>query len=228
MLSTMREKTKIVMLVLAVAFVGWLVFDVGMGVSGQSTGTAPDVGSVNGRPIRYQTWLEAYRQISDQARAQNPGAAFTREEQRELENQAFESLVQAELLRDEYRRRGIVVTDREIADAVRQFPPAEVTQAPDFQTDGRFDPAKYERFISSRTEQTRQFLLAMEARYREELPRYKLLQHITGDIYVSDAKLWQIWRDSHDSITVRAVVIRSATAVADASVRVTDEELRRY
>ncbi len=227
MLSTMREKTKIVMLVLAVAFVGWLVFDVGMGVTGQSTGASPDVGSVNGKPIRYQTWLEAYRQTYDQARAQNPGVALTREEQRELENQAFESLVQSELLREEYRRRGIVVTDREIADAVRQFPPPEITQAPDFQSDGRFDPAKYERFISSRNEQTRQFLLAMEARYREELPRYKLLQHITGDIYVSDAKLWQIWRDTHDSITVRALVIRPATAVADASIRVTDEELRR-
>ena len=33
MLRTMREKTKIIMLILAVAFVGWLVFDVGMGVT---------------------------------------------------------------------------------------------------------------------------------------------------------------------------------------------------
>ena len=32
MLTTLRERTKYIMLILAIAFVGWLVFDVGMGM----------------------------------------------------------------------------------------------------------------------------------------------------------------------------------------------------
>lgn len=228
MLSTMREKTKVVMLVLAVAFVGWLVFDVGMGVTGQGRTTSQDVGSVNGRPIRYTDWMEAYRQTYEQARAENPGAVLTREDQRELEDQAFESLVQAELLRAEYRRRGIMVSSREIVDAVRQFPPPEVYQAPDFQTDGRFDPAKYERFLASSNASTREFLLAMENRYRQELPRIKLFQEVTGDVYVSDSKLWMIWRDQADSVSVRALLIDPRTAVADAAAPVTADAVRQY
>lgn len=227
MLSTMREKTKVIMLVLLVAFVGWLIFDVGMGLQGTGQVSTQDVGSVNGKPIRYQQWAEAYRALSEQVRAQNPGTVFTREEQQELENQAFESLVQAELLREEYRRRGVHVSDQEIVDLVRRLPPPEVQQSPDFQTDGQFDQAKYERFIASNNEQAEQYRLAMEARYREELPRYKLLQSVTSDVYVSDAKLWQLYRDTRESLTVRALVIRPEN-VPDSLARVTDEEARRY
>jgi len=229
MLSTMREKTKVVMVILAVAFVGWLVFDVGMGVSGRGKSNSPDLGSVNGTPIRYTDYMEAYRVASEQARAQNPGEALTLEDQTALEDAAFNSLVQSALLRDEYRRRDINVTDREIVEAVRRFPPPEIQQAPDFQTDGRFDPAKYERFLATPNAGTREFLIQLESRYREELPRYKLLEQITGDIYPSDAKLWQIYRDTHDSITVRMLLVHpGATVPGAAAPTVTDDEVRRY
>jgi peptidyl-prolyl cis-trans isomerase D len=228
MLNTMREKTRIIMVLLAVAFVAWLVFDVGMGGTGQGVSTNQTIGSVNGTPISFQAWNEAYRQAYEVARQQNPGAAFSREDQRQLEDDAFEQLVQAHLLREEYRRHGITVSDREIADAVRRYPPREIMQAEDFQTDGRFDPTKYDRFLASNNEQTRQYLLAMESRWREDLPRFKLLQEVTSDIFVSDAKLWQIWRDQHDSARVNLLVIRPSAVVADASVRVTDEEVRAY
>lgn len=226
MLSTMREKTRFIMIILAVAFVGWLVFDVGMGGPNRASTTTQDIGSVNGTPIRYQAFMDAYRQLSEQARQQNPGVSFSREEVRDIENQAFNQLVQQELMKEEYGRRGIVVTDREIVDAVRQLPPPEVTQSPDFQTSGRFDPAKYERFLSSNNANTRQYLLAMEARYRDELPRYKLLQEVTSDIYIPDAKLWAVWRDTRDTITVRILVIRPEIARDVAPP--TDDEMRQY
>lgn len=227
MLSTMREKTRVIMLVLAVAFVGWLVFDVGMGGTGQSP-VAQDVGSVNGKPITITAWNEAYRVAYEEVRQQNPGLVLTREEQRQIEDEAFSRLVTNELLKEEYARRGIRVTDAEIADAVRRFPPQALMQAPDFQTEGRFDPTKYQRFLASNNEQTREYLLAMEAQWRTDLPRFKLFQEVTGDVFVPESKLWQMWRDQHDSARVRMLVIRPDIAVADASVRATDEEVRDY
>jgi peptidyl-prolyl cis-trans isomerase D len=227
MLRTMREKTKIIMLVLSVAFVGWLIFDVGMGVTGRNQGaSSQDVGVVNGSPIKYQEWLEAYRVASDQERQRNPGQNLTREDQKVLEDGAFEQLVQARLLRDEYRKRSIVVTDREIVDAARRYPPEEVTSAKDFQTDGQFDPQKWQRFLASGTQP--EFLSALEQRYRSELPRLKLLEQVTSDIYVADAKLWTIYRDQRDSVVLKAMVIRPDQAVADASVHVTSQDLQTY
>jgi hypothetical protein len=212
---------------MVVLLIGWLVLDVGMNVTGQSFNTS-DVGSVNGRPIRYQDWLEATRVASDQARLQNPGVSFTREDMQQIETEAFEGLVQVQVLREEYRRRGITVSDAELADLVRRAPPPEIMQSPDFQTDGQFDPAKYARFIESNNEQAEQFRLALEARYREELPRYKLLQAVTSDVYLSDAKLWTLYRDQHESLTVRALVIRPALLRDSAVAAVTPDEARAY
>jgi len=227
MLRTMREKTKIIMLILAVAFVGWLVFDVGMGVTGRSQGASTrDLGSVNGHPIKYQAWLQTYNATVDQARQRNPGQSLTREEQKSLEDYAFEQLVEAGVLQDAYKRRGIVVTDEEVRDAALRFPPEEVTTARDFQTNGKFDPAKWQRFLASGTQP--EFLAALEARYRSELPRVKLLEAVTADIYAPDSKLWRIYRDQHDSVTVKALVVDPDVAVADASVRVTPQDLETW
>ena len=228
MLRTMREKTKIIMIVLAVAFVGWLVFDVGMGVTGQrASPTSRDLGTVNGSAIQYQDWLRTYQALSEEQRARNPGQALTREDQRSLEDAAFDQQVQDRLLQAEFRRRGIVVTDDEIRSAARRMPPQEIVADKTFQTNGQFDPQKWERFLSS-GQQSEGFLLQLEDRYRQELPRLKLLEDVTGDIYVSDAKLWGIYRDQHDSATVRALVIRPADAVADASVHVTPADLKAF
>ncbi|HVO35684.1 MAG TPA: peptidylprolyl isomerase [Gemmatimonadales bacterium] len=227
MLRTMREKTKIIMLILAVAFVGWLVFDVGMGVTGRGQSAATrDLGSVNGHPIKYQDWLQTYNAVAEQQRQRNPGQSMTREEQKSLEDYAFEQLVEAHVLQDAYKRRGIVVTDEEVRDAALRFPPEEITSSRDFQTNGRFDQAKWQRFLASGTQP--EFLAALEARYRTELPRLKLLEAVTADIYPPDTKLWRIYRDQHDSVAVKALVIDPDQAVADASVRVTPQDMERW
>ncbi|HXY18831.1 MAG TPA: SurA N-terminal domain-containing protein [Gemmatimonadales bacterium] len=228
MLRTMREKTKIIMIVLAVAFVGWLVFDVGMGVTGQrASPTSRDLGSVNGSAIRYQDWLRAYQELTEEQRARNPGQVLTREDQKALEDAAFDQQVQDRLMQAEFRRRGITVSDDEIRNAARRMPPQEIVADKDFQTNGKFDQQKWERFLAS-GQQSEGFLLQLEDRYRAELPRLKLLEDVTSDIYVSDAKLWTIYRDQHDSATVRALVIRPEVAVADASVHVTPQDLKAF
>ncbi len=227
MLRTMREKTKIIMIILAVAFVGWLVFDVGMGVTGQGqNASTKDLGSVNGHPIKYQDWLQAYNATVEQARQRNPGQSMTREDQKSLEDYAFEQLVQAHVLDDAYRRRGIAVSDAEIRAAALQYPPEEITSARDFQTDGKFDPQKWQRFLNSGTQP--EFMAALEARYRDLLPRQKLAEAVTADIYQPDSKLWGIYRDQHDSVTVKALVINPDLAVADASVRIAPQELETW
>lgn len=227
MLRTMREKTKIIMLVLSVAFVGWLIFDVGMGVTGRSqTQSSRNLGSVNGSTIRYQDWLLTYQQLSEEQRVRNPGQSLSREDQKALEDAAFEQLVGDHLLQGQYRKRGIVVTDDEIRNAARQMPPQEIVNDKEFQTGGKFDPQKWDRFLASGQQPA--FLIQLEDRYRAELPRLKLLENVTSDIYVADAKLWNIYRDQHDSVTVRALVVRPEQAVANASVGVTPQDLQSF
>src|SRR5205809_159795 len=67
----------------------------------------------------------------------------------------------------------------------------------------------------------------IEQLYREYLPERKLEEYLTADVYVSDAKLWRIWCDQHESVTVAVLAIRPEQ-IPDSLAPVSDAELERY
>ncbi len=226
MIRAMRSSAKWIMGVLVVAFVGWMVFDVGMGITGGGSYRPGDaIAKVNGARIDLQTFNTALQNAT--ARQQQSGSGpLTREGQQALEDAVLENLVQEILLREEFSRRGITVSDDEIVAAAQNSPPPEIMSAPEFQTEGQFDLAKYQRFIASRSDPS--FLMALEARYRDEIPRAKLFDQLVADVYVSDARLWQAYRDQHDSATIRLLAVYPDATVPDSAVLVTQQELERY
>ena len=226
-MRSMRANAKWIMLLVALAFVGWMVFDVGMDVTGQGGASIGDAAArVNGTKIDLQTYYNALRSAQERRRFEGGGYGYTLEEQRAFEDAVFEELVQRVLLQQEYNRRGIRVSDDEIIAAAQFSPPPEIIQAPDFQTDGVFDFDKYRRFLASNVDPS--FMFALEARYREEIPRTKLFEQLVTDIYVTDAKLWQMYRDEHDSVTIRLLELVPAALVADSEITLTDDDVRAY
>lgn len=226
MIRAMRSFAKWIMGVLALAFVGWMVFDVGMGISGGGYRPGDAIAKVNGRSIELQAFYTAVRDAQERQRRETGSAPITREDQQALEDAVLEGIVQDVLLQDEFRRRGIRVTNEEILAAAQSSPPPEIMAAEQFQTEGQFDLAKYQRYLASGTDP--QLLLALEARYRQEIPRAKLFDQLVADVYLSDAKLWQAYRDQHDSVTVRLVTIFPELAVPDSEVLVSDAEVSAY
>jgi hypothetical protein len=53
------------------------------------------------------------------------------------------------------------------------------------------------------------------------------LQYITSDLYASDAKLWRVYRDQHDSVTIALLSI-GPEQIADSDVSLGDAEIERY
>jgi peptidyl-prolyl cis-trans isomerase D len=226
MMRAMRENAKWIFYILALAFVGWMVFDVGMGLTGQGQYGASDVViKVDGMSVRAQEYQVAVSNAYEAYRQQQGSAPLTREVEEALQNQVVDDLIRRRLLEREYGRLGITVTDREIIDAARTSPLPELLQHPDLQTDGQFDPEKYQRLLSSSADP--QLLQYIEARYREQIPQFKLAQYLTADVYVSDAKLWRIWQDRSDSVTAAVVAFRPE-GVPDQAVTVSDEDAERY
>ena len=152
MLQTMRSAKfqKFFWSLLAIAFVGGFVF---YESSGLWNGRAPvttttAVAEVNGETIPYLQYQQAAQSAASREE-QRVGHQLTLDERQRLDNQTFDELVSNVLLRQEYRRRGIFVTDQDIKDAARNAPPPQLMQAPELQTDGRFDAAKYARYMAS-------------------------------------------------------------------------------
>lgn len=226
-MRSMRASAKWIMLVVAVAFVGWMVFDVaGLTGGGGGLGTSETVLRVNGVKLDYQSFLLAVRDAQERQRIQFGSGPVTLDDYRRLEDAVVEEFVRDVMFNQEYRRRGITVSDEEILAAAENSPPPEVIQLPDFQTEGQFDLAKYQRYLAAGADP--QFLLALETRYRTEIPRVKLFEQLSIDVYVPDGRLWRLYRDEHDSAVVVVVSVRSATAIGDDAISLGDADLARY
>jgi peptidyl-prolyl cis-trans isomerase D len=224
-MQAFRNAAKPLMVVVALTFFAWLVVDLS-GITG-NTGllTKTAVGKVNGQSIDSRTYQMAVQQTVDQRQRQSPGALGL-EDQQDIRDQVWEQFVQSTVLQAEYKRRGITVSDDEIVDALRTSPPPEFQKIPEFQTDSQFDLAKYQRWLTSSVAQ--QYLPSLEAQYREQIERAKLLRVVTADIYLSDAALWEQYRDEHEQVKIGLAAIVARNIVPDSAVSVSEPEIAAY
>jgi peptidyl-prolyl cis-trans isomerase D len=188
-------------------------------------GSRTNIGEINGVGIP----LRSYQQIVQnqlEVRQRQVGHSLTSEEVEEVRNSVWDDLIQQQTLEQEYRARGIDVTPDEIATAIAENPLPELEQRPEFQTDGKFDLAKYQRWL--RSSAAIQYVPLLEAQYADQIRQAKLLRVVTGDVYLSDAALWESWRDANEKVTVELAAIVPRNAVPDSAVQVTDAELRQY
>ena len=220
MLRLMRAQSKWVFYILAIAFVGWLAIGQVMEIL---TPGGNVVLRVNRKEFQVAEYQRRVQLAYDQYREQNGNTPLTREDEQQIGDQVINQMVQEALLEQEYKRLGIRASDAEIVDAARTSPPPQVMQDPQFQSEGQFDASKWNRFLSTAGPQV---LAQLEAIYREEIPRIKLAQFLTSDVYVSDAKLWRLYKDQHDSVRVASLAVWPYT-VPD-TTPISDSELKAY
>jgi peptidyl-prolyl cis-trans isomerase D len=224
-MQAFRNAAKPLMVVVAITFFAWLVLDLSGITGGTGLLTQTSVGEVNGRSIDARTYQNIVQQSIDARQQQSPGAMGL-EDYQQVRDEVWDQIVQSNVLNTEYRRRGITVTDDEVVQAIRNSPLPEFQNVPEFQTDSQFDLGKYQRWLTSSVAQ--QYLPSLEAQYREELQRAKLLRVVTSDIYLSDAALWEHYRDEHEMVKIGLTAIVPRNAVPDSSVQVTDAEIAAY
>lgn len=188
-----------------------------------ATGTS--IGKVNGRAIDARMYQREVQQATE-TRQRQSSQSLGLDDYEAIRNDVWDQFVTAQLLESEYRRRGIGVSDDEVVDAIRTTPLPDFFRLPEFQTDGKFDPAKYQKWLGSSVAQ--QFLPAMEAQYREELERAKLFRAVSADVFLSDAALWERYRDEHESVRIDLAGIVPGAAVPDSAVTVTPGEVEAW
>ncbi len=225
MMQAFRNSTKVIAVVFAVILLVWLLGEVsGLGNSIGSSG-ARTVGRINGTSIDTRTYEARVRQVTDQQQRANP-AALTLEDQQQIRDQVWEEFLATNLLETQYKQHGLTVTDDEVADAVKNNPPPELQQSPDFQTEGKFDMGKYQRWLTSSA--ATPYIDAIGAQYRDILLRSKLLRIVTADVVLSDAALWEHYRDEHEQVKIGLTAIVPRNVIPDSAVSITPEEVNAY
>jgi peptidyl-prolyl cis-trans isomerase D len=225
-LQVMRSSAKFVFWILAVAFIGGFLLAESSGLLNRGAVTPTTaVATVNGTDILYTDWLRRSQQLTQQQQQQT-GRALTQDEITRIENQAFDEMVNEILLQQEYRRRGITISDAELRDYARFAPPEWITGDPSLQTEGRFDPAKYQRLLASSQARQGGLLVALEQYYRSEVPKEKLAEQVTAGVFATDVDLWRAYQDANDSASFSFVVFRPQPTAADSNI--SDDDLRKY
>lgn len=227
MLQQMRSSAKYIFVFLFFAFVvGFLLMDTSGLLGGPRLTPTTPVATVNGREILYQDWFtRAQQQI--QSEMQRAGRALSRDEVQQVEDAVLDEMVLGILLEEEYERRSIAVSDDEIREYARFAPPDWVRNDPSMQTEGQFDPAKYQRLLASPLARQQGLLSGLEQYYRTEVPKQKLFEQVAAGVHVTDADLWRSYQDRFDSAQVSYVALRPPEDLApDASI--SDADLRRY
>jgi peptidyl-prolyl cis-trans isomerase D len=211
--------------VAAILFSALMLVFVFTSIDWSTIGQSRNVGSIDGSGVDARTYEVLVQQNIDARQRSQPGR-MSLEEVEAVRNDVWEQMVQQRVLERQYDKLGIDVSQEEIIEALRTTPPQEVVQSPEFQTEGQFDLQKYQRWLVSPS--AAPILEGLAAQYREELKRSRLLQQVTADVFLSDAALWQRWKDQKEQVTVNLAAILPRRVVADSAVSVTPAEVAEY
>lgn len=183
---------------------------------GAGCGGAPAYAArVNGKTIsaaeferQYENLLRFYQQQA--------GEGFTRElaAQLGLGRQALGALVERELAVQEARRRGIVVTDREVSDAVHQMAA--------FQDNGQFRYETYLESVRANYGSPGNF----EAAVRDDLLYQKVMAALSETVKVPATEVRAQWTAAADRAGL--TVVRFPPSAVQREVKVSDADAKAF
>ena len=208
MMQVLRDNTKIIIWIVIIFFVGLMIFAWGMDITGSRGGgksTGNIVGSVNGRDIPLASFGAAADQWIENQRQQNPDKDFTESDYRQGRRQAWNDFVNNYIQMDEIERLHIKLSDAELVDFLRRYPPSEIQSLEPFVTDGKFDYNKYLQAMGD--PQLKEFWSQLEARVRPRFTTYKLQEYIASMVRVSDNDLQDQYLRENERIQVNYALV---------------------
>lgn len=235
-LINLRENAAAILFILVVFFLLSLAFTGGLGganiiddIVAFFTGEAKRgvIARVNGQDIRAQYYYEQIEQRQEEHRKRT-GESPEGYQLENLENQIWEEMIQAALLHQYIDEHKIVATPEEVVYQVEHNPPQEIRQIENLQTDGKFDPKKYEQYVlDGQSEQALQIIHYMEERFQSQIPFQKLSNMIQQTVRVSLEEIKEEYIKKNQNVKVRYIFF-DPNEFRDAEIEIDDDELRSY
>ena len=225
-LRTGNKRTKaiwwaLISAITVVTFVGGFVFLLGSGLGNGATARATGaIGTVDDQTVSrddYQNALAEQRETYKRQYGTDPADR----DLKMLEVQTWRSLVYQRLLSAEAKRNGIKVSDPEVVMALKVSPPTMLQNAPAFQTDGKFDYAKYQQALANPNNDWSGF----EQMMREQLPTRKFQERMIASIKVPEPELQQAYHQRMDRVD--ATVVQVGPDMAGEAPKIGDAELQK-
>jgi peptidyl-prolyl cis-trans isomerase D len=222
MMKAMRQMTKSIMWIVLAAFVGTIVFAWGMQFSTRKSKKYGIAGIINGRQIDLTLFQRAF-QNNLQRVSQDYKEEISDDLAKRIRDNTWENFIFEILLADEIEKRGIELTNQEVYEYLKRFPPEEIRQAEVFQTEGKFDYQKYLQALADPRIPWGQ----LEAMVRPQLKLAKLQALIGGLIRVSEEEAREYWMDENQKVKVNYAFIQPAQ-FSPGAITVSSDEMQDF
>jgi peptidyl-prolyl cis-trans isomerase D len=204
MFDFLRKMLLPIMVILIIAFIGWLVLDVGLDLTGRRGMKDRNsyAGIINGEKIPWNTFNQILNNLQDNE-TQKSDQDLPDSKVKELEQNAWQQIVHEKLLEQQAKINNISVTDEEVYAYLRMAPPQYLQQAPAFMTNGRFDYQKYVQAMAD--PQASSFWASIEPSIRSEYQRIKMQELIIQTVQVSELEVRQAFLDANEKVKIGIV-----------------------
>jgi parvulin-like peptidyl-prolyl isomerase len=225
MFKFLRSNAKFFYWIIAATFIGFIFLAWGMDAAG-GRGAAQRraaVGEVNGMEISAAVYDRTVRDIQATYRRNAPDRPLTANQVALARDQAWDQLVNSQLMREEIERLGLVVTDDEMLQIFRESPPPEILQAFTDES-GQPDMQAYYAALGDPTSGID--WSQVEAWVRQSVPQQKLIEMITAGVTVSEYEIRQLYIGQAGRAVAEYIGVPFADLAAD--YEPAEEEILAY
>jgi len=203
---------KLIFGVLLVAFLAWIVIDLGMqGRIESATGAAA---VVNGEKVSSQElWMNFNQEM--EGSWQSIRGTMSDADEREIRHTVLDRMINQTLAWQEAKRLGYAVTKDEVEAAIHAVPIFA-------NANGQFDPARYQEALNRLGVPATVFELKQE----RDMSAARMESFVRESIRVTELELWLEYLRWHRR--TRALVLKFPLAEAKDKVKVTPEEVKEY
>ncbi|MFQ5640648.1 MAG: peptidylprolyl isomerase [bacterium] len=223
-MQNLREYTKVILVILVLAFVGTIVFDWGMNLLGMKT-TRNVVGKVNGAEITVTQYEQAYANQRENFR--NRTGNEPNDSQADfLRNQAWEALVQEHLIQQTLAKKNIAAHDKEIVHLLFNDPPEFLKSQEVFQNEQKqFDMAKYQAALYAPGSSAQ--WKYVEDILRQSLPYDKFQERLRASVRVTDEEVKMDYIVRNQKVNVKYIFF-DPNKLLSKEIEITEEMRQQY
>ncbi|MGQ9708173.1 MAG: peptidyl-prolyl cis-trans isomerase [bacterium] len=233
MLSTLRKRVKIIMFIVAAAFIaGFLLSELWTLIRSRERGGHPAappgvVGQIGDHQIKADEYRQVREFIAQRYRRDSLLRDLTNEDETKIDHLTWDYL-QTELTWNKiFKETKLDITEGELEWIVTHMPPAQLQKNPDLMTDGKFDTSKYYNLI--RNPQNRAFFSQYAREIYEQLRPQKLQMYVAGALLFPENGVNDLLSRVNRVVSVTALYFGpNALTEEEKMIEPTEAELRGY
>ena len=200
----MRAGTKPILWIIVAAFVGTIIFAWGMDLTGRP-GARGVIGKVGDQELKLDEYTLLCQNTIEQQQKQQ--GDLKDEDLRKIRDDVFNQMVASRILREHVDKVGLDVTNSELAEHLRRYPPREIQTAEIFMTNGQFD---YNKYMQAFRNPDPQLWVQIEALTRPRVLQQKLYEYVTTTARVDDPEVRELYEAASEKVQIRYIFLAAS------------------